>query len=1075
MNMRLTTCPIDVASRPHASSWGLATLAAAMLLGACNDPGRRGLGGTCDAAEDCDSGFCYAGQCLDPLADNDLDSLANGLEAALGTNPLLADSDTDGVGDATEIGGDQSAPADRDGDQHIDAIESSTADADGDCIVDEYDPETAELRAAKALELCAIGGVCGEHRADLSASCTPGATPADAPTWACDYSAVPGWSAADTTCDGLDDNCDGATDEGFVGAATTCPETACTGSGTTFCEGGVTKDTCSEPAAATDATCNNVDEDCDGQTDDDVGTRETTCGKGACAATGHERCTAGQLVDDCAAGTPAATDGNCDGVDDDCDDQTDEDYAPVATTCGTGACAATGMTSCAGGHLGDSCHVGAQLAGSDMTCNKIDDDCDGKTDEDYQPHNTSCGAGSCAGSGTTSCEAGEEKDSCTSSTGAPQDADCDNVDDDCDSKTDEDYAPRQTTCGTGACLRSGVTACRSGQESDTCVQGSAPANVDTICDGVDEDCSGQADEDFAPYGSTCGLGVCARAGTVTCSGGDLVDSCAQGQGTPSDTSCNSADNDCDGKTDEDYQPVGTSCGVGACGASGTTSCESGKVVDSCSPGAPNCGGAVCGGNGCGGSCGTCPPPTEACLTVSCGNGQCATEVKPGYCFIAGVCYGNGMLGPDNACIYCYDKYPDRWTAVGAGQACGSDGESCTSDVCDGEGYCGHDPIANFTTCDDNASGTLADWCFSGKCRGFEEYIEPSPLGTYGEQFTRSSYGPTSPGANALTMVYDQDKQGNYLYAATFGDTLQSVPRMINRWNGNERYAVAGAYLVFDNTFFQWSAGYWDATQDDGTLRGEWPTPVGASAPPQFNVLFPYTPAFSLTSYVYGAGRTATDSNMVVRRCSAGTTHIWTCGNQSVSSSIDKTTYGVGFAYYNGEVVIGAADGYEGSPTAHYVLRYNGQIWYSEPALARTVDYRPLNDFRTVGGGMLMGSPPEWIVSAADGALAVTQLGGWTTIKVAGPASEPNWIGTTQMSGYVFVLGRVNVGQYYDYGIAYAKIDGALGQDTSWGWHYLFTNQPGQKEAYTITGDGTHIYVLGSGLAGTYATRAVWRF
>jgi hypothetical protein len=39
--------------------------------------------------------------------------------------------------------------------------------------------------------------------------------------------------------------------------------------------------------------------------------------------------------------------------------------------------------------------------------------------------------------------------------------------------------------------------------------------------------------------------------------------------------------------DEDYVSAGTSCGVGACSATGSTSCVSGTVVDSCVPGTPS--------------------------------------------------------------------------------------------------------------------------------------------------------------------------------------------------------------------------------------------------------------------------------------------------------------------------------------------------------------------------------------------------------------------------------------------------------------------------------------------------------
>lgn len=90
-----------------------------------------------------------------------------------------------------------------------------------------------------------------------------------------------------------------------------------------------------------------------------VGSAPTACGVGACGATGQTVCSQGAVVDTCTPGAPAAGDATCDGVDDDCNGAVDDGFVPAATSCGTGACAATGATSCVGGSVVDSCVPGA--------------------------------------------------------------------------------------------------------------------------------------------------------------------------------------------------------------------------------------------------------------------------------------------------------------------------------------------------------------------------------------------------------------------------------------------------------------------------------------------------------------------------------------------------------------------------------------------------------------------------------------------------------------------------------------------------------------------------------------------
>jgi YD repeat-containing protein len=320
-------------------------------------------------------------------------------------------------------------------------------------------------------------------------------------------------AGVDATCDGVDDDCDGNTDEEFAAQVTQCGVGACVSTGATSCALGQLVDSCAAGAPApSDATCDLIDEDCDGIVDEEFVSQSTACGVGICASAGETSCALGLVSDSCTAGAPADTDASCNGADDDCDGATDEEFATNATSCGVGTCASVGETRCAGGQVSDSCTPGLPAA-SDASCDLLDDDCDGLVDEDYVALATSCGVGACGAEGATACVLGEVVDSCSPGAPAVADATCDDRDDDCDGASDEDYASVATSCGVGACVSAGATSCLGGQEVDGCVAG-APASLDASCDGVDDDCDGALDEDFAP--------ACAGTIAQTCSGGSIV-------------------------------------------------------------------------------------------------------------------------------------------------------------------------------------------------------------------------------------------------------------------------------------------------------------------------------------------------------------------------------------------------------------------------------------------------------------------------------------------------------------------------------------------------------------------------
>ena len=112
-------------------------------------------------------------------------------------------------------------------------------------------------------------------------------------------------------------------------------------------------------------------------------------------------------------------------------------------------------------------------------------------------------------------------------------------------------------------------------DADSCLP---TANADTTCDGVDDDCDGETDEDYAASETICGLGACASAGELTCVAGAESDSCVIGEAAASDTTCDEVDDDCDGETDEDYAASETICGLGACASAGELTCVDRKSV-----------------------------------------------------------------------------------------------------------------------------------------------------------------------------------------------------------------------------------------------------------------------------------------------------------------------------------------------------------------------------------------------------------------------------------------------------------------------------------------------------------------
>lgn len=297
----------------------------------------------------------------------------------------------------------------------------------------------------------------------------------------------------------------------------------CEAKGQYVCESGTCKCTAKPltPVSPTEL-CDNVDNDCNGVTDDGKNADGSDFAIGlACDGTDTDKCqkgkwtcTSNKMGSECVSETHSYVE-SCDGDDNDCNGVADDKWPEVAG----------GKVTACDGDDADVCKKGAYMCNAKLNgvvcvevdqnvvevCNSIDDTCEGTTDEG------------------------------------------------CDDDGDKYCDKTMSVLKGAACAKSTIPSDSSSIAGDDCKDGDATINpgASEVCDSVDQNCSGETDEGFSvgiacksDEGLTPSHGVCQTSGFWQCGGSGVTCSSTKDDSKKVTELCNALDDDCDGLTDE---------------------------------------------------------------------------------------------------------------------------------------------------------------------------------------------------------------------------------------------------------------------------------------------------------------------------------------------------------------------------------------------------------------------------------------------------------------------------------------------------------------------------------------------